>query len=79
MTKRVDRIRKTALQISEIGRLIGEALGTPYAFRIEYCGLHISTEELDAAESKLGKVELRRICHLAKFEDTDKGLLWMAS
>ncbi len=76
MIKRVDRIRETARRISEIGRLIGEALGTPYAFRIEYGGLHISNTELDLAETKLGKVELRRICHTVKFQETDKGLFW---
>ena len=62
--------------ISHLGRQIGEALGIPFAFRVEQCAMHISFDDLDAASAKLGKVKMRKIISAVNYDVTDKGLIW---
>ncbi len=65
-------------QINHIGRTIGAALGTPYAFRVEHGSLHIPFDLIDATETVLGGDELTNLLSTVDFDVTDKGLAWTA-
>jgi len=63
-------------QIESIGRKIGEALGIPYAFRIEQGAMHIAFAELDRACEIIGERDFMTLIKSADYEQTDKGLIW---
>jgi hypothetical protein len=68
-----------AQHIETIGRKIGEALGIPYAFRIEQGSMHISFDEIDRACEIIGEGKFLTLIKSAEYDLTDKGLIWETS